>query len=384
MKFIAKTLFGLERVLAEELLILGASDVTQANRAVLFSGNKELLYRVNYCSRCALSVLVLVSDFRIRSKDDLYTNAMRIDWSAFMSADQTFSVVPVVNSELFDHTGFPGLVVKDAVADYFRKKAGKRPSVSTADPDIQINVHISHENVTISLDSSVIPLFKRGYRAEQGEAPLNEVLAAGILMISGWDGACSLTDPMCGSGTIPIEAGLLACNIPPGKFRQFFGFSRWIGYDDELFKRLKNDCESQIRKSRVIISGSDISETAVIQARANIEKAGLADQIKVEIADFKDIKPIEKNGYILMNPPYGQRLKPDDIDQLYNMIGTSLKHNCAGNKAWIITSGREYLKNIGLKTSSKHTLYNGALECVLAGYELYEGTRKITHDLKSS
>lgn len=378
MRFIAKTLFGLEKVLVEELLTLGALDVSQANRAVMFSGNKELLYRVNYCSRCALSVLVLVSDFRIKSKDDLYRNTLRIDWSAIMDADQTFSVVPVVNSELFGHTGFPGLVVKDAVADYFRKKTGKRPSVSATDPDVQINVHISHENVTISIDSSVIPLFKRGYRAEQGEAPLNEVLAAGILIISGWDASCSLTDPMCGSGTILIEAGLIACNVPPGKFRQFFGFSRWKDYDDELFSRVKKECETQIRKSGVRISGSDISGEAVKQARANIEKTGLSEQISVDIADFKDIKPVDNDGFVILNPPYGQRLKPDDIDLLYSMIGTTLKHNFAGSKAWIITSGKEYLKNIGLKPKSKHALYNGALECILVGYELYEGTRK-TH-----
>lgn len=384
MKFIAKTLFGLEKVLAEELLELGAADVSQANRAVMFTGNKELLYRVNYCSRCALSVLVLVSDFRIKSKDDLYTNVRRIDWSSIMETDQTFSVVPVVNSELFGHTGFPGLVVKDAVADYFRMKTGKRPSVSGSDPDVQINVHISHENVTISIDSSVIPLFKRGYRTEQGEAPLNEVLAAGILKISGWDATCSLTDPMCGSGTIPIEAGLIACNVPPGKFRQFFGFTRWKDFDDDLFKRIKLECETQIRKSEVVISGSDISGASVLQARANIQKAGLTELISVGTSDFKDIIPIEKNGYLVLNPPYGQRLKPDDIDILYSMIGTSLKHNFAGYKAWVITSGKEYLKNIGLKPKSKHTLYNGALECILVGYELYEGTRKPHKELKSS
>ena len=297
MKFIAKTLYGLEEVLANELLELGAKDVTQANRAVMFSGNKELLYRVNYCSRCALSILVVASEFHIQSKDDLYTNAGRFDWSAIMDADQTFSVVPVVNSELFDHTGFPGLVIKDAIADYFRKKTGKRPSVSSSDPDVQVNVHISHKNVTLSLDSSVIPLFKRGYRAEQGGAPLNEVLAAGILMISGWDASCSLTDPMCGSGTIPIEAGLIACNVPPGKFRQFFGFSRWKDYDVELFNRMKEECNAQIRKSGVSISGSDISGEAVNQARANIERAGLAEQVTIELSDIKDIMPASEKWF---------------------------------------------------------------------------------------
>jgi len=383
MKFIAKTLYGLEEVLANELIELGAKDVTRANRAVMFSGNKELLYRVNYCSRCALSILVVASEFQIQSKDDLYTNAGRFDWSAIMDADQTFSVVPVVNSELFDHTGYPGLVIKDAIADYFRKKTGKRPSVSSSDPDVQVNVHISHKNVTLSLDSSVIPLFKRGYRAEQGGAPLNEVLAAGILMITGWDASCSLTDPMCGSGTIPIEAGLIACNVPPGKFRQFFGFSRWKDYDVELFNRIKEECYAQIRKSGVSISGSDISGEAVNQARTNIERAGLAEQITIELADIKDVKPAGENGVIIMNPPYGQRMKPENIDLLYNMIGTTLKHNFAGSKAWIITSRKEYLKNIGLRPRSKHTLFNGALECILAGYELYEGTKKTHKEPKS-
>jgi len=376
MKFTAKTLYGLENIMAEELREIGASDVKQANRAVLFSGNSELLYRVNYCSRYALSVLVSVDDFRITSKDDLYRRALRIDWSSVMDPESTFSVVPVVNSKLFGHTGYPGLIVKDAIADHFRKKSGKRPSVNTSDPDVLVNLHISNNDVNLSIDSSVVPLFKRGYRKVQGAAPLNEVLAAGILKLSGWDGSSSLHDPMCGSGTIPIEAGLIACNIPPGKMRPFFGFSRWKDFDKELFDRVKSEADSRITGNGVSISASDISEQAVEQAVENISSAGLSGKITVELSDFRVAVPKEPGGYLVFNPPYGQRLQPDEIENLYKMIGSALKHNFPGCRAWIITAGRELLKNVGLKPKSKFTLYNGAIECVLAGYELYEGSRK--------
>jgi putative N6-adenine-specific DNA methylase len=376
MKFTAKTLYGLEDVLALELKELGASDIEPANRAVLFSGSKELLYKVNYCSRSALSFLVPLSGFRIRSKEDLYKKASEVEWSEIMDHDSSFSVAPVVRSELFDHSGYPALVVKDAIADYFRGKSGKRPSVSTSDPDVVINLHISNDHVDISLDSSVIPLYKRGYRSEQGLAPLNEVLAAGMIMLSGWDGTLPLQDTMCGSGTILIEAQMIANKIPPGKFRNFFGFTRWKDFDENLFIRMKKESEAQIVKSGTLVTGSDISEAAVRQAEANIRKAGLEGVISVEVADFKDVKRASGDGYLVINPPYGQRLKPDEIENLYSMIGSTLKHHFAGNKAWIITSGKEYLRNIGLKPKKKFTLFNGALECVFAGYELYEGTKK--------
>jgi putative N6-adenine-specific DNA methylase len=376
MKLTAKTLYGLENIMAEELREIGAADVKPANRAVLFSGNSELLYKVNYCSRYALSVLVSVDDFRITSKDDLYRRALRIDWSSVMDPDSTFSVVPVVNSKLFGHTGYPGLIVKDAIADHFRNKSGRRPSVNTSDPDVLVNLHISNNDVNISIDSSVVPLFKRGYRKVQGAAPLNEVLAAGILKLSGWDDSFPLVDPMCGSGTIAIEAGLLAFNIPPGKVRPFFGFSRWKDFDKELFDRVKREADSKITGNRVSISASDISEQAVEQAVENISIAGLSGKINVELLDFTAAVPKEPGGFLVFNPPYGQRLQPDAIENLYKMIGSVMKHNFPGYRAWIITAGRELLKNIGLKPKSKFTLYNGAIECVLAGYELYEGSRK--------
>jgi putative N6-adenine-specific DNA methylase len=383
MKFVAKTLYGLEKVLAGELDALGASGVKPVNRAVLFNGNKELLYKVNYCTRTALSILMPVADYRIRSKDDLYNGARKVEWDSYMSYDQTFSVVPVVKSGIFSHSGFAGLVVKDAIADYFRNKSGRRPSVNTRDPQIMVNLHISHEDVTISLDSSGEPLFKRGYRQEPGTTPLNEVLAAGMLMLSGWDGVRSLTDPMCGSGTIPIEAGLLSRRVPPGKFRKLFGFMSWIDYDEGLFERVNQECDRSIGRSAGRIQGSDISEKAISQAANNAAKAGLTDIVSLKVADFKDIKSIDNQGFVLINPPYGQRLKPDDIAELYKMIGTSLKHNFPGNTAMVLTSFKEAMKNIGLKPTEKHTLFNGSLECTLFKFEIFEGTRKSWKSLKS-
>jgi putative N6-adenine-specific DNA methylase len=376
MKLVAKTLYGLEKVLAEELVGMGASEIEVMNRAVLFKGDKDLLYRVNYCSRTALSVLMPVADFRIKSKDDLYSGGSRIGWDRFMNADDTFSIVPVINSPLFAHTGYAGLILKDSIADYFRKKTGRRPSVDTSDPKILFNLHISNDLVTISIDSSVVPLFKRGYRHEQSVAPLNEVLAAGILLLSEWRASATLTDPMCGSGTIAIEAALIACKIPPGKFRNFFGFQRWKDFDEQLFEKVKGEAESQIVTSPVKILGSDISEQALSQAKVNVSGAGLNDVISLEVSDFKDLKAIDSHGFVFLNPPYGQRLQPDETDVLYGMIGSTLKHNFSGNTAWLITSNKESLKKIGLKPKAKYTLFNGALECILLKYEMYQGTKK--------
>ena len=376
MKLIAKTLYGLEEVLAAELITLGASDVQVVNRAVLFHGDKNLLYRVNYCVRTALSILMQVADFRIRSKDDLYNLGSKVEWERYMDVNDTFSIVPVVNSRHFGHTGYAGLLLKDTIADYFRKKEGKRPSVDTGDPRILINLHISNDLVTISIDSSVIPLFKRGYRQEQAVAPLNEVLAAGILLLSGWDASANLTDPMCGSGTFPIEAGLIACKIPPGKFRQFFGFQRWKDFDEELFERVKREADRVIVPSPVKIFGSDISEQVIQFAKANVLSAGLSDVVALRVSDIKDVEATGDQSYVFLNPPYGQRLQPEEIDSLYSTIGTTLKHNFPGTTAWLISSNKESLKKVGLKPSKKVTLFNGALECILLKYDMYHGTKK--------
>ncbi|HKK42403.1 MAG TPA: THUMP domain-containing protein [Bacteroidales bacterium] len=376
MRFIAKTLFGLEKVLAGELADLGADDIRQANRAVLFSGSMELLYTVNYCSRTALSVLMQISEFRIRSKDDLYRNGLKVDWGRYLGPNDTFSISPVVNSPFFSHTGYPGLILKDAVADYFRKNTGKRPSVDTVDPSLAINLHISNDIVTISLDSSVVPLFKRGYRQTAAVAPLNEALAAGILMLSGWDASASMTDAMCGSGTLPIEAAMMACHIPAGKFRKSYGFEKWKDFDLDLFESVKEYYNNLIINAPVKIRANDISAEAADQTRSNLLNAGLTDAVRVTVSDFSEMSSEGSGGFIFLNPPYGQRIKNTEINELYSMIGTSLKHNFPGNTAWLISSNRESLKKIGLKPAAKYTLFNGPLECLLLKYELYEGSRK--------
>lgn len=378
MKLIAKTLYGLEKVLAKELMDLGASDIVAANRAVIFEGDLKMLYSANYMLRSAISVLWQVSEFSIRSADDLYNRAKSIEWDRLMDVNSTFSIVPVVQSPHFNHTGFAALKLKDSIADYFRKKTGTRPSVDNTDPDILINLHISNNRVTISLDSSKDPLFKRGYRKEVTEAPLNEVLAAGMLLLSGWNARCDLIDPMCGSGTIPIEAGMMACRIPPGKFRNEFGFQKWKNYDGPLFETVKDNHDSFIIYNPGIeITGLDISSQAVICTRSNLSYVGLDDVVKAREMDFRNFRPDDgQKGYIFINPPYGERLSKGETDAIYGMVGTVLKHNCHGFTAWLISSNKESMKYIGLKPSEKHTLYNGSLECLFARYELYQGSRK--------
>lgn len=376
MKYIAKTLYGLENVLAGELKTLGASDILVLNRAVAFNGNMEMLYRANYCLRTALSVLMTIDEFRIRSGDDLYKNSLKVEWDSYLEPDKTFSIIPVINSPIFQHTGYAGLVLKDSIADWFRNKTGRRPSVNTDDPDIVFNLHINNDLVTISLDSSVVPLYKRGYRKEQGSAPMNEVLAAGIVLLSGWNYDTTLLDPMCGSGTIPIEAALIASGIPPGKFRQFYGFLRWKDYDENLFEQVKKESESKNSSPGIKIFGSDVSEDAVFLTKTNIESAGLSDLISVRQIDFRDLKPPDNNGVIIMNPPYGKRISLSENDDLYGMIGSTLKHSFPGYRAWLITSDKESLKHVGLKPALKTTLFNGSLECVLVKYELYQGSKK--------
>ncbi len=378
MKFIAKTLYGLENVLAGELKILGASDILMLNRAVAFSGDIKFLYKANYCLRTALSVLMTIAEFRIRSADDLYKSSLKVEWDKFLDPDTTFSIIPVINSPLFQHTGYAGLVLKDSIADWFREKTGVRPSVDADDPGIVFNLHISNNLATISLDSTVVPLYKRGYRKEQGAAPINEVLAAGIVLISGWNNDTPFVDPMCGSGTIPIEAAMIASGIPPGRFRQFFGFQRWKDYDEDLFDQVKKEAGSKGVIPGVKIFASDISENSVAQAKANVESASLSDLISVRQSDFRDLKSPENDGVIIMNPPYGQRIRISETDNLYGMIGSTLKHNFPGYKAWLITSDKESLKQVGLKPAFKTTLFNGSLECVLVKYELYQGSKKHT------
>lgn len=376
MKLVAKTLYGLEDILADEVRLLGARDVNILNRAISFSGDEKLLYQANYCLRTALSILRVINQFNIRSSNDLYLGAKKIDWDRFMDPGKTFSVAPVVKSSIFKHTGFAGLVLKDAIADWFRERTGKRPSVNTVNPDLVLNLHVSNDNVTVSADSSVIPLFKRGWRVEQGPAPINEVLAAGMVINSGWNKQDVFVDPMCGSGTIAIEAALISGNIPPGKFRSFFGFQKWNDYSQVLFEEIKAEYDGKIIWPEQKIYASDISGISVSRALANVKAAGLSEIIKVEKKDFRHLKAPGEKGVIIINPPYGERLKIDEADGLYDMIGSALKHGFPGFSAWIITPAVGSLKKIGLRPLSKKILFNGPLECTLARYDLYSGTRK--------
>jgi putative N6-adenine-specific DNA methylase len=374
MKFIAKTLFGLEELMAGEIATTSAMNVTVRNRAVLFEGDLRTLYEVSYTSRTALSVLLEAGSFNLQKASDLYFMASQIEWDSIMSAEDTFAVVSVVNSPLFSHTAYPGLVVKDAVADYFRKRIGRRPSVDTSHPGILINLHISNRDATISFDSSVVPLYKRGYRKVQGMAPLNESLAAGIIMLSGWKGDRNFHDPMCGSGTIPVEAGLIAARIPPGYFREFFGFQNWKNYDDELLSTVRDRYNSMIRTITVSISGGDISHQAVRQARETVAGAGLNGEVRIFREDFVADDSIKRDGLLLFNPPYGKRINPGDLNNLYSKIGSTLKHRQTGTEAWIFSGAPEALKSVALRPSSRFKLYNGSIECQLNGYVIKEGS----------
>lgn len=376
MKMLAKTLFGLEKVLADELTELGASSVRILNRAVSFEGETEMLYKANYCCRTALSILRPIQSFYISNAKDIYHRALKIKWDELIDLEQTFSIVPVVHSKLFNHSGYPALVLKDAIADYFTRKYEKRPSVDTTRPDITVNLHISENEVRVSLDSSGIPLYKRGYRISQSIAPINEVLAAGIIRMSGWNPDKPLLDPMCGTATIPIEAAMIALNIPAGKYRESYGFMNWKDYDEATFNRVSNEANEGIRERNLSIGCSDISPEAISSATMNLTSAGLSSHIKLYTRDFFKSGSGGEEYTIITNPPYGERIKEDDINRFYSDIGERLKHGYNSSQAWIITSNMGALKHVGLKPSEKHTLYNGSLECRLVRYDMYQGSNK--------
>ncbi|NLE36281.1 MAG: class I SAM-dependent RNA methyltransferase [Bacteroidales bacterium] len=376
MKFLAKTHYGLEQVLAEELKAMGATGVMPLNRAVAFEGTKLILYTVNYRSRLALSVLMPVASFGISGKKDLYEGTAAVEWDRYLDPDRTFAVTAVVNSPHFDHSGYPALVVKDAIADFFRRLQIARPSVDTRDPALLVNVHISNERVTISLDSTVVPLYRRGYRQGGGEAPLSEVLAAGMIALTGWRADTPLSDGMCGSGTIVAEAGLMARNIAPGRFRKSFGFMRWKDYDSALFRSVRFDAEKRERKSPVRIYGSDLSAEACAIALRNIKAAGLEDTVEITENDFFASPPPAETGTLIINPPYGHRLGTPDMAEFYGRIGTTLKHRYSGYSAWILSGDATAMKQVALKPFSRYKLLNGDIECRFQGYELYGGSRK--------
>ena len=384
---LAKTFKGLEEVLAQELIALGANEVQLERRAVSFRGDKALLYRANLCLRTALRILVPIASFKAKDTDALYNQLKKINWSAYMQSSTTFAIDATVYSETFRNSRFVTYRVKDAIADYWLEKENQRPSVSTREPDLLINIHIGNEQVTVSLDSSGESLHKRGYRVATTEAPISEVLAAGMLLMAGWNGQTNLYDPMCGSGTFLIEAALIARNIAPGVFRTAYAFEKWPDFDADLWSDIYND-DSHERDFTHKIYGSDASFYAIQQATKNIKAAGVQKDIELKQIRMEEIKWSNDaingqmvndkmvNALVMLNPPYGERLHSNkEMEDLYAAIGSTLKHQFAGATAWIISSNAAAMKCIGLKPSKKYHLLNGELDCQFNRYDLFAGKR---------
>lgn len=371
-ELIAKTFMGLEPVLAQELTQMGANNVQIGRRMVSFTGDKEMMYRANFQLHTAIRILKPISHFKARSAEDVYEAVKKIDWSKYILDGKTFSVDSVVYSEEFRNSRFVTYKVKDAIVDQFREATGSRPNISVSNPDIRLHIHIADEDATLCLDSSGESLHRRGYRQESVEAPLNEVLAAGMILMTGWKGDCDFIDPMCGSGTLLIEAALIARNINPGVFRKEFAFEKWPDFDQDLFDAIYND-DTQEREFAHHIYGYDVDMKAVNTARLNVRAAGLTKDITVEQADFKDFTKPENKSIIVTNPPYGERISTPNLLATYKMIGERFKHQFMENDAWVLSYREECFDQIGLKPSIKIPVFNGSLECEFRKYTIFDG-----------
>ncbi len=374
-EIIAKTFQGLEEILAEELTALGANDIQIGRRMVSFTGDKRMMYKANFCLRTAIRILKPIKHFTAKNADEVYSQIQEIPWEEYLDADKTFAIDAVVFSEEFRHSKFVSYKVKDAIVDYFREKTGKRPSVRINNPDVLLNIHIAQTTCTLSLDSSGESLHRRGYRQEAVEAPLNEVLAAGMILMTGWRGECDLIDPMCGSGTIPIEAALIARNIAPGVFRKGFAFEKWVDFDADMFDEIYND-DSQEREFEHKIYGYDNNPKANEIATHNIKAAGVSKDVVLKLQPFQQFEQPKEKSIIITNPPYGERISTNDLLGLYQMIGERLKHAFVGNEAWVLSYREECFDQIGLKASQKIPLFNGPLECEFRKYEIFDGKYK--------
>lgn len=371
-EMIAKTFMGLEPVLANELTQLGAKNVQVGRRMVSFTGDKEMMYRANFQLHTAIRILKPIKHFKALSADDVYEGVKDIDWTEYLSLDKTFAVDSVVFSEEFRHSKFVAYKVKDAIVDQFREKTGNRPNISVSNPDMRLHIHIAEDQCTLCLDSSGESLHRRGYRQESVEAPLNEVLAAGMILMTGWRGETDFIDPMCGSGTLLIEAALIARNMAPGLFRKEFAFEKWPDFDADLFDKIYND-DSNEREFTHHIYGYDVDIKAVNTARLNVKAAGLTSDITVEEQDFKNFTQPKEKSIMVTNPPYGERISTSDLLGTYKMIGERLKHQFTGNEAWVLSYREECFSQIGLKPSIKIPLFNGSLECEFRKYQMFDG-----------
>ena len=374
-EMIAKTLYGLEDILAGELIELGANNLQIGRRMVSFEGDKELLYKANFHCRTALRILKPIAHFKAKNPDEVYEEIKKLNWTEYLPEKKTFAIDTVVYSETFTHSKYVAYKVKDAIVDYFTEQGKPRPSVRINNPDLQLHLHISHNDCSFSFDSSGEPLHKRGYRVESGDAPLSEVLAAGMIMMAGWKGETPFVDPMCGSGTLLIEAALIALNIAPGVFRNQFAFEKWDDFDAELFEQVSSD-DSREKPFNFKCYGSDSSIDAITAASKNVKSAGLSKYIDLRIKPFQKLTENHGKGILITNPPYGERLNPRDLMEMYAMLGERLKHVFAGYDAWVISASFEGLENIGLKPSSKTKLINGDLDCEYRQYRLFSGKHK--------
>ncbi len=371
---IAKTFQGLEEVLAKELQELGAEEVETITRGVRFFGDQEMMYKANFKCRTALRILKPFYKFEATDTEKVYEIVKAFDWSQYLNPRKTFAIDAVVYSETFKHSKFLAYKVKDAIADHFREKYGERPSVRITNPDIQLNIHVNQEVCTLSLDSSGEPLYMRGYKVEQTEAPINEVLAAGMLKLAGWDGQCDFMDPMCGSGTIAIEAALMALNIAPGVYRKGFAFEKWPDFDKEMFDALYED-DSDEREFNHKIYASDISSAALRICTENVKSAGMSKYIEISHTPFQSVERPENETMVMFNPPYGERIKVASLSALYEEIGAKLKRDFTDMSAWIITVPCEATDCISLRPSVKYQLMNGQIECEFRKYEMFKGRR---------
>lgn len=375
-QMIAKTMYGFEPLLAKELKTLGAMRVKEGTRNVSFYGDKGFMYKANLSLRTALKILKPIHSFHVNSEEELYHKIYAMDWFAYLGAHDSLAIDATVHSPIFTHSKYTALKCKDAIVDLFRDKTGTRPDVDLDAPKVRINIHIEKNQCTVALDSSGQSLHKRGYRTATNIAPINEVLAAGMLLHSGWDGLSDFMDPMCGSGTILIEAAMIACNIPPNLNKKEFGFERWDDWDVDLFETIETSVLGKIRGFEHRIIGSDKSAASIAMAEQNIENANLSEFIQVRQQDFfKSEKPMQSHLHMVFNPPYGERIAVD-IPEFYGKIGDTLKQNYPGTQAWVICSNFEAIKNVGLRASRKIKLFNGKLEARLLKYEVYEGSKK--------
>jgi putative N6-adenine-specific DNA methylase len=375
-KMVAKTFFGFEDVLAKEVQQLGGQDVQTGTRVVTFSGDKGFMYKANLSLRTALKILKPIKLFKVFNEKSLYDGVSSIDWSQFMTEKQTFVVDVTLYSEAFNNSQFVALKTKDAIVDQFREKTGVRPSIDKDFPDLRIHIHLDRDQCTVSLDTSGESLHQRGYRSATNIAPINEVLAAGMLMLSGWDGTSHFLDPMCGSGTILAEAAMIACNIPANINRKEFAFEKWNDWDNDLFDQIIDSLMKKTREFHYTIKGYDKAPSAVRKAQDNIQNANLEEYVTVEQKDFFETeKQTEGPLHMVFNPPYGERLDID-MERFYREIGDTFKQSYPNTQAWFITANLEALKFVGLKPSRKIKLFNGKLEARLLKYDIYEGSKR--------